>query len=92
MKKKLRGIVYLFRLFPDKVNLLKYIRNLESILNKYKINEMNYKKMIDDICKLIEENEIRDKELKIELFRLKKIVRNLPAQRQIYVHKLTNIN
>ena len=67
--------------------MLKYIRNLESLLNKYKINEMNYKKMIDDICKLIEDKEIKEKELKIELFRLKKIIRNLPADIHIYVHK-----
>ena len=48
--------------------------------------------MIDDICKLIEEKEKRDKELKFELLKLKKIVRNLPAERQMYVNKLNNFN
>jgi hypothetical protein len=60
---------------------------LENTLNKYKINEINYKKAIEEVNKMIEENEKKEKDLKQEMYSLKKIMRSLPTERQFNIYK-----
>jgi cell division protein FtsL len=51
------------------------------------MNEIKYKQDIQEMKKIIEEKEKKEKELKHELAELKKYLRNLPPERQVYAYK-----
>jgi hypothetical protein len=83
---------FYFSLYPDKLKLLKYIRSLESLSNKYKMNEIKYNQDTQEINKIIEDKEKKEKHLKQELARLKKYLRHLPPERQVHVYKDVKIS
>jgi cell division protein FtsL len=51
------------------------------------MNEIKYKQDIQELNKIIEDKEKKEKDLKQEFAQLKKYLRHLPPDRQVHVYK-----
>lgn len=70
--------------------MLKYITSLESLLNNYKVKDINQLKEAEELRKAIEAAEQYEKDLKHEQFALQRQIRGLNAQQQVYLKRDNN--
>jgi hypothetical protein len=68
--------------FSNKYQLFKYIENLETSLNKYKIKDLNYEENLNELKGTYDKLDVVNKNLKGQIQSLNNKLKNLPSDNQ----------